>query len=336
MEQYNFEEILNECVDRVLEGESIEQVLSAYPEHADELRPLLKTVASAGVVSDVKPRPEFKSIARAEFQSAARDLEDKKQSSGFFSRWYHSWKFGWSVASVSLLIVVMGLTGAVLVASDSMPDESLYSVKLATEKAHLAITTSDLAKAELNASYAERRIDEIVYMVEQQDTDGVILAANNLYSNLSNINSSIDDELASNVFADSNEPQDTGATEAESGGVLMFSAPEGSDETTTTTTAAAGEPAPSVSKDAERGDVGIASDQEADNSLTAGNEHLSGEYEELESKIRKYISRLALLERALENASEDVKPEIEQAIAQSQAEYEEALAKLELLKSIQQ
>ena len=39
-----FDTILDECVDRVNRGESIEDCLAGYPEHAEELEPLLSAM----------------------------------------------------------------------------------------------------------------------------------------------------------------------------------------------------------------------------------------------------------------------------------------------------
>ena len=50
--------ILDECLEKVLSGESIEQCLQAYPEQAAELEPLLQTalaVSQASAVSAAFP-----------------------------------------------------------------------------------------------------------------------------------------------------------------------------------------------------------------------------------------------------------------------------------------
>ena len=50
-----------------------------------------------------------------------------------------------------------------------MPDNPLYPVKLATEQAQLALTPSDMDKAELYAKLADRRVVEIIYMANKGD-----------------------------------------------------------------------------------------------------------------------------------------------------------------------
>jgi len=352
MEQNNFENILNECMDRVLAGETVEQVLAAYPEYTAELEPLLRTVASAAVIEDIKPRPEFRSVAAAEFQAAARDLQDKKQNRGFFSRWYHSWKFGWSIASVSVLIVFMAVTGTVLAASDSMPDEALYSVKLATEQIHIAVTPNEITKAELNAEYAERRIDELVYMAEKEDSDGVLLVASNLNSNLKSINTIIDEEVVSNTSNEADALMSSQATSGESSEEPVFGiakAPEDTDDVRKSAvvpssalpeTAAAGttsastpeiEPAPDETAGENRLSVPGGS---FDTATIESDVVIPERYAELEELIQQYIEHQARLEVILRDASPEMRPAIRLAIAQSIAEYEEALRNLELLARI--
>ncbi|MEE9324890.1 MAG: DUF5667 domain-containing protein [Dehalococcoidia bacterium] len=86
------EEILNDCIDRLIEGESIEACLTKYPQHAEELKPLLQAAQIALSSSALEPRPEFKAAARYRFQSAIRERGLKPRRRWFslpnlFSRW---------------------------------------------------------------------------------------------------------------------------------------------------------------------------------------------------------------------------------------------------------
>jgi hypothetical protein len=90
-EQFN--DILNECLDRILKGQTVEECLQKHPAEAQELEPLLRTALAARVASTIKPRPEFKSRARYEFQAAVRNLETGKTRRPFFSGWQWRWPF---------------------------------------------------------------------------------------------------------------------------------------------------------------------------------------------------------------------------------------------------
>ena len=61
--------------------------------------------------------------------------------------------------------------GAAYAAQDAMPGDTLYSLKLATEDLRLRLTFSDTSKAELLAEFAERRVEEILYLAEKGTTD---------------------------------------------------------------------------------------------------------------------------------------------------------------------
>ncbi|MGW8181919.1 MAG: hypothetical protein ACWGQW_24595 [bacterium] len=74
-----FEHILNECIDRMLRGDSVEQCLGRYPEQAAELEPLLRVAQSAQKVSSVEPRPEFKAQARQQLRSVLYRAEPNAQ-----------------------------------------------------------------------------------------------------------------------------------------------------------------------------------------------------------------------------------------------------------------
>ena len=72
-----FDNILNECLDRVLRGETIERCLQSYPDQARELEPLLRTALAAKQAVYIQPRAEFKAQARYAFNSALREMQDK-------------------------------------------------------------------------------------------------------------------------------------------------------------------------------------------------------------------------------------------------------------------
>ena len=76
-----FDHLLNECIDRLLRGESLEQCLQRYPEHAVRLEPLLRVAQAAYETSStVEPRADFKAQARYRMGVL---LHDRKQSLQF-------------------------------------------------------------------------------------------------------------------------------------------------------------------------------------------------------------------------------------------------------------
>jgi hypothetical protein len=159
----DFDSILNECIEAIVnEGATVESCLRFHPQYAGELKPLLETVYLASGAASVKPRNDFRIKARYEFQEALREREPRPERRGFM--W---WRPQWVVTLVSVLVLLAGGSGTVAAASGSMPDEPLYPVKLATETVRLALTPSEIGKAEVYASIIDERIEEIARMAEE-------------------------------------------------------------------------------------------------------------------------------------------------------------------------
>lgn len=173
-----FDDLLEECLGRVLRGEPVEQCLADYPEHAPRLQPLLLTALETRQAAAIRPRPEFRERARYQFQAALRDMEPKEHR-GFFS-----WQPRWVTAVVAIFAVLIIGSGTVAAAGNSLPGEPLYSVKLATEAVRLAFTPSDLGKAELYARFADKRVDEIIAMADKGKTVQVEMATERMNSQL--------------------------------------------------------------------------------------------------------------------------------------------------------
>jgi len=179
-----FSNILDECLERLLvRGETVEQCLEKYPEHAAELEPLLKTAAAASKALAIQPAPEFKARARYELRSVLEKAKLEKRVP------FLIWQPRWAMAMVIFLAVVVAGGGTVVAADDSMPGSPLYPVKLATEQVRVTLTPSDIGKAELYAALADRRVAEIAYLVNKGRLQRVELAAQRLKKHLAKMNS---------------------------------------------------------------------------------------------------------------------------------------------------
>ena len=172
-----FNDILDECLEDVLvKGETLEQCLASYPEQADELKPLLETALATKKALIIQPRPEFKTKARYQFGSALREVKPKRR---LFLGWPR-----WATAVAVVLILLLAGGGTVAAAGNSMPDNPLYPVKLATEQVRLTLTPSNMGKAELYAKLADRRVAEIIYMADKGDAQQVEVIAQRLDKHL--------------------------------------------------------------------------------------------------------------------------------------------------------
>jgi hypothetical protein len=335
-----FNNILNECLDRVLHGESIEQCLRTYPEQSKELEPLLRTARLAKIAATVQPRTEFKARARREFQSALQDIKAKKSRRTSLFSWNWQWQSGWAIALIVILVLVLSGGGTVVASSNSMPDNTLYPVKLAAEKVKMAFTFSEIAKAELNAGFADNRVQEIIYLASSGNLQNVQVAAQRLNSNLAAMNNLVGDggngkgpELTSGAMEStiSSFSQTSGSqTSKDAAGNIPPSAGRSTEVVTSNFTAQnTGEP--SGSGDLNAGPETMSSPTLTGESAFVNNTNTKNvELEKLKQTIiYKATTNKALLEQTLDIASPEVRPALRQALAQAMAEYDKAIKIIE-------
>jgi hypothetical protein len=195
-----FDDILNECVEQVLQGESVEHCLQRYPERATELESLLRVaVAARRTSSAVEPRPEFKARIRYEIQSRLHSKDRKAEAKrtsmvGWMPRWA-------VVASCLALVLVFAGTGTVAASSDSVPGERLYAVKTAAEQIQWKLTFSQKAKARLQARFAEQRAWEMAQLAKKGRTGQLESLATRFTAHLAKM-----EQLAAQIRA--SDPED--------------------------------------------------------------------------------------------------------------------------------
>jgi len=177
-----FDNILDECLERLLvKGETIEQCLRSYPEQADELEPLLQTALATKQAAAIQPRPEFRAQARYQFRSALQEIEQRRRLPLF------GWQPRWATVVAIVLVLLLAGGSTVAAAGNSMPDNPLYPVKLATEQVQLALTPSALGKAELYAKLADKRVAEIVHVANKGKPEQVERVTQRLNSYLARV-----------------------------------------------------------------------------------------------------------------------------------------------------
>jgi hypothetical protein len=185
-------DILDQALDRVLKGEDLHTVLADYPRFADELEPLLKTALDTRNAAALKPRPEFRQRAALEFQKTIQQMPVKPVSNAPGAstksrgqrRGIFGWGTAWSAAMAVILLVLVSGTGVVTAANYAMPDNPLYSVKLASESVQLAFTPSDTGKAKLYADLNDRRVAEVIDMADKGNTAEISVLNSRMTDNM--------------------------------------------------------------------------------------------------------------------------------------------------------
>ncbi|MEK7872524.1 MAG: DUF5667 domain-containing protein [Chloroflexota bacterium] len=181
--QQHMDDILNECLDRLARGETMEACLARYPEHAPELRPLL-IVARATLAATVQitPRAEFRIAARHRFLDALAARHARERESFFTWSWTRRW--GAVAAGVALLVVIG--RGTVAAAESSLPTQPLYTIKQATEAFQIALAPEGSAKAKVYTELAARRLVEMTVLARQGDVQNVDRLTAQLEAHLDN------------------------------------------------------------------------------------------------------------------------------------------------------
>ncbi len=98
-----FDRVLDECIDRINRGESIEACLKDYPQQASELKPILNAMSLTRSSYSFTPSPDAKREARKRFHDA---LEKSRQPS-IWQRFLGK-RMVWATLTAVLVVLVGG------------------------------------------------------------------------------------------------------------------------------------------------------------------------------------------------------------------------------------
>ncbi len=103
----DFDKVIDECVDRINRGGTVGDCLASYPEHADELEPLLRAILDTQASYTFTPSSKAKMAARQRFNAAREELARGKQKrEPLFPRvlvWSKAWVAVAAVVTVALV-----------------------------------------------------------------------------------------------------------------------------------------------------------------------------------------------------------------------------------------
>ena len=177
----DFTDVLADCIEAIEQGEStIEACLAQYPEHADSLQELFPVMAMFRSAPAIEPAPTFRLHARQRLLSQLKPLPNENVT--FFDYLRHRWQrigsfylirrlnMTWILLIVTAVSLVAG--GGVVYASDSaVPGDALYALDLSLEELRLNLASTSEAKAALQLSFAEERLQEAQELIDRGDTD---------------------------------------------------------------------------------------------------------------------------------------------------------------------
>lgn len=150
------EAVLQESLDFMEQGESIEQILARYPEQAKTLRPFLETAIQLATLA---PQPSL--AARQQSQQAfLAHAESLRATPIRPSGWYRMRQLLLPLVSLAVVLILFGTT-AVFVSSSAIPGDALYPVKRLVENVRLNRAGDPETAVALAEQYRQERIREV-------------------------------------------------------------------------------------------------------------------------------------------------------------------------------
>ncbi len=154
-----FETVLDECLDRIQAGATVEACLARFPEHAEALHPLLRMASAVRAVPPPRPDPAAVYAGRQGMLRAVTERNARQPLLAGLFRW--PWARAALALAVLFLVVGFGARGLVAVSADSLPGDRFYPVKRFTESVRYALTLDPVARQQLEAEFAAEREEEI-------------------------------------------------------------------------------------------------------------------------------------------------------------------------------
>ncbi|MFC1866172.1 DUF4382 domain-containing protein [Chloroflexota bacterium] len=117
--------ILDECIDRINSGESIESCLLGYPDHSEQLKPLLQVAVQSKKAYAFIPREEARMAAKRRLNAAIeRRLQTGKETQSWFTKIIGKPLTWAALAAVTAAIfgIIFGVNQIVYPLSPIVPD----------------------------------------------------------------------------------------------------------------------------------------------------------------------------------------------------------------------
>lgn len=165
---HRFDEILNNCIERIANGEDIETCLEDYPKYCDALRSLLYVSNSATDIGRLaQPSNQSRERNFIRFNEAIHQTTFRRRTQFKLP----SLRLGLAkpilLGLSAFIATTMAISITTAVSANSVPGEPLYWVKTTKETIQLKIPQSNHALAENHVNLANTRSEEIRKLVSE-------------------------------------------------------------------------------------------------------------------------------------------------------------------------
>jgi hypothetical protein len=167
-----FDSIVEECLDCIATGATVDDCLSQYPKHADKLRPILSLADKVRQTPLATARPGAQERAWSRVSARAAELRAGPRlislpNVGFN---YRRWVKPVAISTAVILALSSFGGGTVYASQDALPNSPLYRVKLASEDVRLWFVFDDTREAEILLDQSNERMDEILTLRSRGET----------------------------------------------------------------------------------------------------------------------------------------------------------------------
>jgi len=104
----NLDKILDECIDRINRGESIESCLTDFPEYSEALEPLLSATLETKTAYSFAPSVRAKNFHRQRFNAALVALREKYERRRPLLPRILGWSKVWAPVAAAIVIALVG------------------------------------------------------------------------------------------------------------------------------------------------------------------------------------------------------------------------------------
>ena len=179
---HKFENILDDCIQAIQAGESLESCLERYPQQAEELLSLLTTAELIGsfsipipsddaleksrqkMLAELQRKSGFQAVSNSPFSRYTNQLQEsltnfKEMITRKETQVNLRLRLLVTVLMVAILVVTFG--GVTAVSASALPGDALYSLKTSVQDVQLYLTRNPDARSALEQSIRQSRLNDI-------------------------------------------------------------------------------------------------------------------------------------------------------------------------------
>src|SRR5512138_3348876 len=167
------EDALENCLQAVERGASVDAALKRYPKLAADLGPLLHAASMARAASRVHVPLDVRRRGRSRLQQRAAEVEESRLSA---RRRIIPVLPRLALTSIIAAALVLTSTGLVSASSASLPGDQLYPVKRTWESVQLFFVFTPQQRDLMESSFEQERLDEISELLGRRQAESISFA----------------------------------------------------------------------------------------------------------------------------------------------------------------